>query len=192
MKLFRNLTTVTFAAAIFASGSALAASESYVVDETHSFVEFSISHLGFSFLKGRFNELSGSFTHDAENPGSNAISMEVKTASIDSNHAERDRHLRSKDFLNVAKYPTASFKTTSFEADGDNGVLSGDLTLYGNTRAITVDVVFIGAGEDPWGGYRRGYSGKTTITPSEWGMKYDLGPAAETMELEFIIEGVRQ
>lgn len=192
MNISRGLTAAVVAAALFGSGNALAAPESFVVDETHSFVDFSISHLGFSYLKGRFNELSGSFVFDAEKPESNAITMEVKTASIDSNHAERDRHLRGKDFLNVAKYPTASFKTTGFEADGENGVLMGDLTLYGNTKPIKIDITFIGAGQDPWGGYRRGYSGKTTIAPRDWGMKYDLGPAAETMELEFIIEGVRQ
>jgi polyisoprenoid-binding protein YceI len=192
MNISRGLTAAVVAAALFGSGNALAAPESFVVDETHSFVDFSISHLGFSYLKGRFNELSGSFVFDAEKPESNAITMEVKTASIDSNHAERDRHLRGKDFLNVAKYPTASFKTTGFEADGENGVLMGDLTLYGNTKPIKIDITFIGAGQDPWGGYRRGYSGKTTIAPRDCGMKYELGPAAVTMKLEFIIEGVRQ
>ena len=192
MKMYRSLTAAIFASGVLAAGNVMAAPENYVVDETHSFVDFKISHLGFSYLKGRFNDLSGSFVHDAEKPGSNAITMEVKTASIDSNHAERDRHLRGRDFLDVAKYPSASFKTTGFEADGEGGVLSGDLTLYGNTKPIKIDVTFIGAGQDPWGGYRRGYSGKTTIAPQDWGMKYKLGPAAETMELEFIIEGVRQ
>lgn len=183
---------ILLAAAVFASSSALAAPENYVVDETHSFVNFKISHLGFSYLMGRFNDLSGHFVFDAEKPETNTITMEVKTASIDSNHAERDRHLRSKDFLNVSKYPTASFKTSAFEADGDNGVLYGDLTLYGQTKPIKVDITFVGAGQDPWGGYRRGYTGKTTISPRDWGMKYELGPTAESMELEFVIEGVRQ
>src|SRR5690625_2089928 len=93
---------ILLGAAVFASSSALAAPENYVVDETHSFVNFKISHLGFSYLMGRFNDLSGHFVFDAEKPETNTITMEVKTASIDSNHAERDRHLRSKDFLNVS------------------------------------------------------------------------------------------
>lgn len=192
MRIHRSLIALTIAGSLLGSASALAAPEQYQVDETHSFVNFSISHLGFSYLKGRFNDLSGSFVYDADNPASNSIVMEVKTASIDSNHAERDKHLRGKDFLNVDKFPIATFKTTSFEPKGEDGVLTGDLTLHGVTKPIQVDVTFVGAGTDPWGGYRRGYSGKTTIKRSDWGMTYNLGPAAETMELEFVIEGVRQ
>ena len=192
MRLHRSLTTLALAGGLFAATNALAAPETYKVDETHSFVNFSISHLGYSFLKGRFNDLAGSFVYDADKPETNAITMEVKTASIDSNHAERDKHLRGKDFLNVDKYPIATFKTTAFQPNGDHGVLIGDLTLHGVTKPIKVDVTFVGAGKDPWGGYRRGYTGKTTIKRSDWGMTYNLGQAAETMELEFVIEGIRQ
>lgn len=192
MHIHRTLISLTLAGSLLGAGNALAAPEQYKVDETHSFVNFSISHLGFSYLKGRFNDLSGEFIYDAETPANNTITMEVKTASIDSNHAERDKHLRGKDFLNVDKYPVATFKTTSFEPKGEDGVLTGDLTLHGVTKPIEVDVNFVGAGQDPWGGYRRGYTGSTTIKRSDWGMSYNLGPAAETMKLTFVIEGVRQ
>lgn len=191
MRMTRPLIAFALAGSLFAS-NAMAAPETYEIDPTHSFINFSISHLGFSFLQGRFNDISGSFVYDADNPRANSITVEVKTASIDSNHAERDKHLRGKDFLNVDKYPTATFKTTSFEPKGEDGVLTGDLTLHGVTKPITIDVTFVGAGKDPWGGYRRGYSGKTTIKRSDWGMTYDLGPAAETVDLEFVIEGIRE
>lgn len=191
MRISRSLAVAVLAGSLF-STAAFAAPEKYKVDETHSFVNFSISHLGYSLLKGRFNELSGNFVYDAEKPASNAIAMEVKTASVDTNHAERDKHLRNADFLNVSKYPTATFKTTGFEPKGEDGVLKGDLTLHGVTRPIAVDVKFVGAGKDPWGGYRRGYIGSTTIKRSDFGMNYDLGPAAESMTLDFVIEGVRQ
>lgn len=192
MRLTRSLSALVLAGGLLASTTVLAAPETYKVDPTHSFVTFSISHLGYSFLQGRFNDVTGNFTYDAAKPSANVIAVDVKTASIDTNHAERDKHLRGKDFLETDKYPTASFKSTGFQARGDSGVLSGDLTLHGVTKPIKVDVTFVGAGKDPWGGYRRGYTGKTQIKRSDWGMDYDLGPAAETMELLFVIEGVRQ
>lgn len=192
MRTTRTLTALSLAAAIGFAPAAFAAPEKYEVDPTHSFVEFSISHMGFSMLKGRFNEMSGNFVVDADKPATNAITMEVKTPSIDSNHAERDKHLRSGDYLNVKKHGVATFKTTSFEPKGQDGVLKGDLTLFGVTKPISVDVQFVGAGDDPWGGYRRGYAGTTTIKPADFGAKWNLGPAAETVKLEFNIEGVRK
>jgi polyisoprenoid-binding protein YceI len=192
MRLTRSLSAFALAGGLFASTAVLAAPEAYKVDPTHSFVTFSISHLGYSFLQGRFNDVTGSFTYDPDKSSANAIAVDVKTASVDTNHAERDKHLRSKDFLDTDKYPAASFKSTGFEAKDDSGVLTGDLTLHGVTKPIKVDVTFVGAGKDPWGGYRRGYTGKTLIKRADWGMDYNLGPAAETMELQFVIEGVRQ
>ena len=166
--------------------------ESYTLDPGHSFVTFSISHLGYSMLQGRFNDLEGSFEYDTENPGSSSIKVVIKTASVDTNHAERDKHLRDADFLNVEMFPEASFESTSFVEDGDTGVLTGNLTLHGVTKPIDVDVTLVGAGKDPWGGYRRGYIGRTTLRRSDFDMSYDLGPAAEEMALEFNIEGIRQ
>jgi len=174
-----------------ASGTALA--ERYQLDPGHSFIQFSISHLGFSLLQGRFNQMTGEFSYDDKNPSAAKINVEVKTASVDTNHAERDKHIRNADFLDVDKYPAASFASSSFKSLGnDKAKLQGDLTLHGVTKPITVDVVLIGAGEDPWGGYRRGYVGTTTIKRSDYNISYDLGPAAESMELQFFIEGIRK
>lgn len=168
------------------------AAENYKIDPSHSFVMFKISHLGFSVLHGRFNELSGDFTYDPDDPANSRIRVEVKTASVDSNWAERDKHLRGSDFLDVDRYPTATFETTSFSMDGDSGTLKGDLTLHGTTRPITVAVEQVGAGKDPWGGFRRGFTGMTEIRRSDFGIDYNLGPQAEVMELHFVIEGVRE
>ncbi len=173
------------------NGTALA--DRYVLDPTHSFIQFSISHLGFSLLQGRFNEMSGEFYYDEKDPDKAKISVEVKTASVDTNHAERDKHIRNEDFLHVDKYPKATFHSSSFkEVGSDKAVLKGDFTLHGVTHPITVDVKFVGAGNDPWGGYRRGYVGTTTIKRSDYNISYNLGPAAESMELQFFIEGIRK
>lgn len=163
----------------------------YKIDPAHSFIEFSISHLGFSVLKGRFNRLHGQFVHDEGNPGESSIHVEVDTASIDSNHAERDKHLRGEDFLDVKRFPTADFKSTGFQQQGNSGKLSGELTLHGVTRPVSMEVEFIGAGPDPWGGFRRGYKGKLNIKRADFNLHYNLGPASEDMELAVFIEGVQ-
>ena len=119
--------------------------------------------------------------------------MNIDPSSIDSNHAERDKHLRGEDFLNVKKYPQAGFVSTSFNETGNGkAVLKGDLTLHGVTKPIVIDVEHIGHGKDPWGGYRRGFAGKTTLTLKDFGINYDLGPASREVEMFLSIEGIRQ
>ena len=181
------------AAATVAGGVSSAAwAEDYNLDPRHSFVTFKIVHLGFSLMQGRFNDVKGSFSIDPDNPANAKLDVTVKTASVDTNDAERDKHLRSKDFLEVGKYPTATFKSTSVKANGKKAKVMGNLTLHGVTKPVTIDAEFIGAGKDPWGGYRRGYQGKTTIKRSDYGISYNLGPAAESMELGLWIEGIRK
>ena len=164
----------------------------YKIDPAHSFIEFSILHLGYSVLKGRFNTLRGSFEYDEIKPYKTSVQVEVDTRSIDSNHAERDKHLRSSDFLDSGKYPKASFKSTGFKQTGDKGTLTGDLTLHGVTRGITMVVEEIGAGDDPWGGFRRGFKGSTPLLRSDYGIDHYLGPKSASLELLVYIEGIRE
>ncbi len=167
----------------------------YVIDTTnaHASINFRIKHLGYSWLIGRFDDFDGKFSYDEKNPDAAKVEVNIRPASINSNHAERDKHLRSKEFLYVDQYPTAKFVSTSFHETGNGkAVLKGDLTLRGVTKPITIDVDEIGAGPDPWGGYRRGFYGTTDLVLKEFGIEYDLGPAARTVELELAIEGVRQ
>ncbi len=119
--------------------------------------------------------------------------MVIDTASIDSNHAERDKHLRSKDFLAVDKFPQASFVSQSYaEAADGSAVLTGQLTLHGVTKTIAIDVLPVGHGNDPWGGYRRGFEGTTTIALKDFGITTDLGPASTHVDLRLSVEGIRQ
>ena len=168
------------------------AAATYEIDPAHSFVEFRIQHLGFSWLYGRFNDVTGTFEYDPDNPQVSEIDVEIDTTSVDTKHAERDKHLRGEDFLDVEKYPKASFKSTKYTGDASGGTLEGELTLHGVTKPITIEVQKIGEGPDPWGGYRAGFLGTTQLTRKDFGMDYDLGPPGETMELELGIEGVRQ
>ncbi len=167
--------------------------EDYKIDNAHAFIEFRIQHLGFSWLVGRFNDFDGTFSYDEKNPASAKVNINIRPASVDTNHAERDKHLRSKDFLSVEKFPSAKFVSTGYEAKGEGkGVLKGNFTLRGVTKPVAIEVVQMGAGTDPWGGFRRGFSGTTTLTLKDFGIDYDLGPSARTVALFLSVEGVRQ
>lgn len=173
----------------------LAAAADYVIDTqgAHASVQFKISHLGYSWLVGRFNDFSGKFSYDEKAPNASTVEVTIRTASLDSNHAERDKHLRSKDFFDVEKYPEARFVSTAFKDNGDGtAVLTGNLTLKGVTKPVTIAVQHVGAGPDPWGGYRRGFQGSTTLTLRDFGIDYDLGPASREAELFLSVEGIRQ
>ena len=161
--------------------------------DTHQFITFKISHLGYSWLYGRFNEFDGQFVYDAENPENSSVNVTVDTASVDTNHGERDNHLRSEDFLYVSEFPEATFKSTEviLGEDGEADIV-GDLTLRGVTREITLDAEMVGHGEDPWGGYRMGFEAETELRLKDFGIPMDLGPASETVELEISVEGIRQ
>ncbi|RDE19787.1 YceI family protein [Motiliproteus coralliicola] len=178
---------ILIAAALTASTGLVQAAD-YKLDPTHSFINFKTGHLGVSWLQGRFNDISGNFSWDADKPNDAMIDITINTASVDSNHAERDKHLRSDDFLDVEKYPTASFKSTGF----DGKTLSGDLTLHGVTKPISFEVSKVGEGKDPWGGYRAGFVGTYDLKRSEFGIDKNLGPAAEVIKLELNVEGIRK
>jgi polyisoprenoid-binding protein YceI len=176
-------------------GTAAAEVEQYVIDTkgAHAFVQFRIKHLGYSWLYGRFNEFGGAFSYDTEDPSNSTIEVDIQTASLDSNHAERDKHLRGEDFLEVDKYPEASFKSTKVDwADDGTGTVTGDFTLRGVTKPVTIAVEEIGAGPDPWGGYRRGFQGETSFPLKDFGIDYDLGPASTDVEIILSVEGIRQ
>lgn len=167
----------------------------YVIDTkgAHAFVQFRVKHLGYSWLYGRFNTFGGEFSYDAAKPEASAISVSIDTTSVDSNHAERDKHLRGADFLNVAEFPEAKFVSTGVTMNADGTAkLAGDFTLHGVTKPIIIDVHKMGEGQDPWGGYRAGFQGSTTITMADYGMTYDLGPASTQAEIILTVEGIRK
>lgn len=175
--------------------SPLASAADYAIDVkgAHAFINFKIKHLGYSWLTGRFNDFDGNFSYDANSPNESEINVTIDTASIDSNHAERDKHLRGEDFLHVDKYPEAKFVSTKVMDKGDGKItVIGDLTLHGVTKQVTIDAEKIGEGKDPWGGYRAGFAGTTTLKLADYGITYNLGPASTHVEMELHVEGIRQ
>lgn len=159
----------------------------------HASVQFKISHLGYSWLWGRFNDFKGTFSYDKDSPESTKIEVSINTKSVDTNHGGRDKHLRGKDFLNVSEFPEAKFVSTSFVPNANGtGTLSGEVTLHGVTKPLTIDVKYIGEGKDPWGGYRIGFEGTGKLILADFGITKDIGPASKELDLIFSIEGVRQ
>lgn len=191
----KTLAALTLSSLGLASVPALAAD--YVIDTegAHAAINFKIQHLGYSWLTGRFNDFEGNFSYDPEDVEASKIEVTIDTSSIDSNHAERDKHLRSDDFLNTEKFGEAKFVSTSIENVEDGGEsfdVVGDLTLHGVTKEITIEVEKIGEGEDPWGGYRVGFKGEVELTREDFGMDYDLGPDSKVVYLDLHVEGVKQ
>ncbi len=192
-RIFKVASAAALAATLFVATPISLKAAEYTVDLSHSFVHFRTKHLGMSWLIGQFNKFEGTMNYDpAAGADAQSISLTIDTASVDTNWADRDKHLRSGDFLNTDKFPTATFKSTKFEGDEKGGTLTGDLTLLGVTKSISFPITKIGEGKDPWGGYRAGFEGKYNLPRKDFGMGYNLGPAAEIIEMHLMIEGIKK
>ncbi|TIH10112.1 YceI family protein [Pseudomonas leptonychotis] len=189
----KTLVALALGGALMGAGQAMAAD--YAIDKQgqHAFVNFKISHLGYSWLYGTFKDFDGSFSFDAAKPQDSKVNVTLNTTSVDTNHAERDKHIRSDDFLNVGEHPTATFASTSVKSTGEGTAdITGDLTLNGVTKPVVIAATFIGEGKDPWGGYRAGFEGSTTLKLKDFDIQKDLGPASQDVELIISVEGVRK
>ncbi len=172
------------------SGSAMAAN--YDIDGAHTTILFKINHMGFSETVGRFNSFSGNYQYDANKPQSAQVAITIDADSLDTNHEARDKHVKSPDFLDTKQYPEISFKSTAFNGNADKGVLTGDLTMHGVTKQVDLNVVKIGEGKDPWGGYRSGFNGTITLKRADFGIDQMLGGIGNDVKIELFIEGIRK
>jgi len=186
------LKTIALSASLSLMTSVMAHAANYTIDPSHSFVKFETNHLGVSKLSGRFNKIAGKMTYDpAAGASAQSVEVNIDTSSVDTNWADRDKHLRSGDFFNVEKYTTATFKSTGFSGDANGGTLSGTLTFLGVSKDIEFPIVKIGEGKDPWGGYRVGFEGNYKMTRKDFGMDFNLGPSAETVDVTLQIEAIK-
>ncbi len=148
----------------------------WAVDPTHSAVEFAVKHMMFATVKGRFSDISGTIAVDAADLGRSSVQVTIGAASIDTHDEKRDAHLRSPEFLDAEQYPTLSFTSTRVEAMGnDRYRVTGDLTIHGITREVTLDTTFNGEGVNPWGQSVRGYSAEATINRKDFGLNWNVG-----------------
>jgi polyisoprenoid-binding protein YceI len=168
---------------------------SFEIDASHSAVIYRIKHLGVAYNYGRFNDVSGSFVFDADEPEASSISVEIDTASVDSGNEKRDNHLRSPDFFNAKQFPTATFESTSVRKTGPSVYeVTGDFTMLGQTMPITATINKTGEGKDPWGGFRSGIETTFTIKRSDFGMMYmvENGGLGDEVRLTVALEGIRK
>lgn len=171
--------------------TATAADYKFDIKGQHASINFRVVHLGYSFTQGRFNTFDGTFSYDPENIEASKVNVEVDVTSLDSNHAERDKHIRSDDFLDASKYPKATFTSTKVVDKGDGKFdVQGDLTLMDKTMPITINASLVGEGTDPWGGQRAGFEGTTRIDFKEFGIPEKAG--ATYADLNLYVEGVQQ
>ena len=168
--------------------------ETYKVDPVHTTAIFRIKHLGVTYFYGRFNETTGSFTLNTENPCEMLFDVQIKTDSVDTNAAGRNNHLKGPDFFNAKQFPTISFKSKSVESSGENTyAVSGDLTLHGVTKPITAQMEFVGQGDKGRRfGYRAGFDATFTIKRSDYGMNFMQGMLGDEVTIMVGLEGVRQ
>jgi polyisoprenoid-binding protein YceI len=164
------------ALSLFGAALPTRAAEDYAVDPMHACVNFKISHLGLSWVHGRFDRFAGGFTLDADDPGRSSFVMTINADSVDTNMQKRDDHLRSPDFFNAKQFPTITFKSTSVKAVPDGYQVTGDLNLHGVSRPVTLGLMGGRKAEFPKGVQRTGFSGELLLKRSEFGMD-KLSPA---------------
>ena len=146
----------------------------WTIDPAHSHVEFGVRHMMITTVKGRFGIVHGRVAIDDTDPTKGEAEIEIDADSIDTREAQRDAHLKSADFFDVEKFPKLTFKSSRIsDVKGDHFTLHGDLTIHGVTRPVTLDVTAEGRGKDPWGGERAGFTARTQIKRSDYGLTWN-------------------
>jgi polyisoprenoid-binding protein YceI len=168
------------------------AADKFEIDPVHTSVSFKIPHVGISWIHGRFNEYSGSFTIDKANPSASSFALAIKIESIDTNNKKRDGHLRSPDFFNAKQFPTMSFKSTSVKAVNGGYEVTGNLTLHGVTKPITFTLKGGKEVEFPKGTRRIGFSTDLQLKRSAFGMDKFVPAAGDEVDITISLEGVKQ
>ncbi|MDF3023735.1 MAG: hypothetical protein K0R10_1096 [Alphaproteobacteria bacterium] len=183
-----------FIALLLAATPALAAPDKYSFDPAHTQILFSVSHLGFSHSHGRFNKLDGSFTFDEKNPAASTIDVTIDTSSVDMGSNEWDDAVTADALLNAKKFPKMTFKSTGVTKTGDKtGSVTGDLTLLGVTKPVTLNVTYNKSGNHPYTkNHLAGFSASATLKRSEFGMVKYLPDVGDDVTITIEVEGIRQ
>lgn len=171
------------------------AAENLRIDPDHTTVAFNVDHLGFSNISGRFSNISGTIALDREKLQDSSVKVQIATTSINSAHDKRDDHLRSKDFFDVAAFPTMTFNSTEIlPVDRDNFQIKGLLTLLGVTKPLTLDAHFNGEGPNPFmpEQHTLGFSATGKLKRSEFGMEFGLPMIGDQVQLQLEVEAIRQ
>ncbi|MEQ8142510.1 YceI family protein [Streptomyces sp. NPDC005908] len=171
----------------------------YTIDPAHTTIGFVARHAMVTNVKGSFKDFTGTLQLDGSDPSRSTATLDVVMDSIDTGNADRDGHLKSADFFKTDEFPTMTFRSTKAEAlGGDDYRITGDLSILGTTRPITIDLEFNGAAKDPFGNERVGFEGRTEILRSEWGLTWNAGLetggvlVSDKIKLNFDISAIRK
>jgi polyisoprenoid-binding protein YceI len=178
------------------------ATQRFDIDTTHSGVHFTVRHLVISKVRGRFTRFSGTVWLDDQNPAASRVEAFIDADSVDTNEPKRDGHLRSPDFFDVAQFPQITFQSTRVEAAGAAGAggelrVTGDLTIHGVTRPVTLAAESLGRAKDPWGGERAGFSAKLSVDRKDFGLQWNMALEAggfvvgDKIDIELEVEAVK-
>ncbi|GAC1332209.1 MAG: YceI family protein [Chloroflexota bacterium] len=168
-------------------------------DPAHTSVEFKVKHMMITTVKGRFTGVQGKIIGDVENPTQAEVDVVIDAASVDTRNEQRDAHLRSADFLDVENFPHITFKSSRVDRVNDDEIkVSGDLTIRGVTRQVTLDVEIAGVGTSPFGTQVSGMSAKTAINRKDFGLNWNVALetggwlVGEEVKIEIDIEAIKQ
>lgn len=171
----------------------------YVVDKVHSHIGFLARHAMVAKVRGTFDDFEATAHLDAEDPAKSTVRVVIQAASVDTRNEQRDEHLRSNDFFDMANYPEIIFESTAVEKiDDERYNLTGDLTIKGVTRPVTIGFELLGAATDPYGNLRVGFEGSVEINRKDWGVNWNAALEAggvlvsEKVTLEFEISAIKQ
>lgn len=178
-------------AALVGGQSAARAADTYKLDPAHTSVTFKVEHLGLSWTHGRFNDVTGDFRVDADNPSASRFALSIKTESLDTANKKRDEHLASPDFFNSKQFPVISFKSTAVKAVENGLEVTGDFTLHGETKSVTFLLTGGKTGEFPPGVRRTGYTTHLKINRSDYGMDKMIPVVGDEIHIEISFEGVK-
>jgi len=192
MRRIFQLFALLLLAASFAA-QAQAQVERYSFDKAHTQIMFFVNHLGFSNSHGDFLDFDGHFVFDRGQPEKSGVEVTIQTASIDMNSEKWDEHMKNEDFFHVEKFPAMTFKSTDIEVTGENTAnITGDLTLLGVTKPVTLAVTHNKSAKRPMGKtYVAGFSATASLKRSDFGMTYGLPMVGDDVQIRIEVEGIR-
>jgi polyisoprenoid-binding protein YceI len=177
---------------VFLGLGALASADDYTIDAAHSSVSFKIKHFGLSYVHGRFNSFSGGFSVDPADPTKTSFNMTIKSQSVDTNNQGRDTHLRSPDFFNAKQYASISFKSSAVKPVEGGYEVTGDLSLHGETKPITLTLMGGSILQDPRSGPRTGFSTDFVIKRTDFGVGKNMQMLGEDVLVSIGFEGTKK
>lgn len=198
MNRFRPFAICVVASCLLLTTARESRADNYAIDGSHTSMIFGISHFGYSYTYGRFNEVQGNFVWDNANPAASRFVLAIATASIDTNDEKRDGHLRGADFFNAGQFPQIVFQSTSVRPamqnnpKGDKFDVVGNLTMHGVTKQVTLPLKKLGEGMGPYGKYRSGFFCQTTIKRSDYGMANMIPKIGDQVAVTISFEGTRE